>query len=111
MINKELDYLETMTLNENNIIYLGDKIDNGNAFQDSMLLIQNADGVITTDTSLAHISLNMNIDTYVLLTIGCEWRWVREGKTNWYPNAKLFRQKKLGDWEQVVNDLTSSLYQ
>ena len=109
VINKELDYLETMTLNENNIIYLGDQIDNGNAFQDSMLLIQNADGVITTDTSLAHISLNMNIDTYVLLTIGCEWRWVREGKTNWYPNAKLFRQKKLGDWEQVVNDLTSSL--
>ena len=109
VINKELDYLETMTLRENNIIYLGDQIDNDNAFQDSMLLIQNADGVITTDTSLAHISLNMNIDTYVLLTIGCEWRWVREGKTNWYPNAKLFRQKKLGDWEQVVNDLTSSL--
>ena len=109
VVNKELDYLETMFLRDNNIIYLGDQIDNFNAFQDTMLLIKNVDGVVTTDTSLAHISLNMNIDTYVLLTIGCEWRWLREGNTNWYPNAKLIRQKKYGDWKQVISSLISSL--
>ena len=108
VVNKELDYLETMFLRDNNIIYLGDQIDNFNAFQDTMLLIKNVDGVVTTDTSLAHISLNMNIDTYVLLTIGCEWRWLREGNTNWYPNAKLIRQKKYGDWKQVISSLISS---
>jgi hypothetical protein len=50
------------------------------------------------------------VKSYALLTVGCEWRWTcDEEKTKWYPNIKLLRQKKLGDWTNVVQELTHEL--
>ena len=51
------------------------------------------------------LSANLDIKTYVLLTLGCEWRWSHDKTTNWYPNVKLFRQKQLGDWSNVIKEL------
>ena len=46
-----------------------------------------------TDTSLVHLSANLNVKTFVLLTLGCEWRWTSDAKTtNWYPESILIRQ-------------------
>ena len=44
-------------------------IDKGaNSFEDSVNIIRSCNGVITTDTSIAHLSLNMDVKTYVMLT-------------------------------------------
>ena len=81
-----------------------------NAFENSMAVIEGAETVVSTDTSLVHISLNLNIPTCVLLTVGCEWRWSsNDEKTPWYPKALLFKQPKFGDWNSVVSCLKTHL--
>ena len=37
----------------------------------------------------------------VLLTLGCEWRWTRDKKTMWYPEAELIRQTEIFNWEEI----------
>ena len=110
IITKDLTNEEKEILIKNNIKYIGDKIDNtGNCFEESVEIIKNVNGVISTDTSISHLSLNLNIPTYVLLTIGCEWRWTKDNKTNWYPNSILIRQKEYGDWNYVISELCEKL--
>jgi hypothetical protein len=86
-------------------VYIYDTIDNesGNAFYSSMAIIKNVRGVITTDTSVAHLALSLQTPTMVMLTAGCEWRWTRDERTNWYPTATLIRQDTQGNWTNVVN--------
>jgi hypothetical protein len=54
--------------------------------------------MITTDTSLAHLCGTLGINTYVLLSAGCDWRWTKNKTTNWYPNVTLIRQSKPFEW-------------
>ena len=94
-----------------NITYYGEILDKNHTYIDTVSIMKNVDGVISTDTSILHLSANMNIKTYALLTLGCEWRWGRkEDKTTWYPSVKLFRQNKLGDWSSVVSNLIDYLH-
>ena len=75
-----------------------------------MVIFKYVDGVISTDTSLVHLSLTMNIPTYVLLTIGTGWLWCRNcERTNWYPHAKLIRQKKVQNWDSVINEVLNTV--
>jgi hypothetical protein len=86
-------------------------IDKGtNSFEDSVNIIRSCNGVITTDTSIAHLSLNMDVKTYVMLTKGHEWRWGSNDTTNWYPNAILVKQTKQGDWSNVINKIIDLLH-
>ena len=72
--------------------------------------MRNVDGLISTDTSLVHLSANLNVPTYVLLTTGCEWRWTKnDTTTNWYPDSILIRQKNRGNWKSVIDTLVSKL--
>lgn len=79
--------------------------DHPKSFYDTMIILKHVDCVISTDTSIVHIALTMGIQTYVLLTKGCEWRWTHDKITKWYPEAKLIRQKKMQDWSNVIQEL------
>ena len=107
--NEEYTILNTY----DNIIILNDKIphyDEEKSFYDTMIILKHVNGVISTDTSLVHLSLTMDIPTYVLLTTGSEWRWSNNStQTNWYPNATLIRQKKIYNWDNVISTLTHML--
>ena len=109
VIHKNITTHEYNLLKKYNVNYIGNIIDKQNAFYDTISIIKhskNIKGVITTDTSLPHLSLSLDICTYVLLTVGCEWRWVSQNKiTNWYPKAILLRQKKIGNWENPIQTL------
>ena len=107
VISKNVSDNEKKLLSEYNVLYCGHILDNSqNAFQDSINIIKNVDALISTDTCLVHISPCLNIKTFVLLTIGNEWRW----KTNnWYPNSILIKQKVYGVWKDVVNELITQL--
>ena len=95
------------------VIILNNEIENYDtpkAFYDTMVIFKYVDGVISTDTSLVHLSLTMNIPTYVLLTIGTGWLWCRNcERTNWYPHAKLIRQKKVQNWDSVINEVLNTV--
>ena len=111
VISKNITNEERELLCNNNVTYIGDNIDNSDkAFEESITIMRQVDGVISTDTSIAHLSANLDIKTFVLLTLGCEWRWNKlEKKTNWYPESILIKQKELKNWKTVIDELIELL--
>jgi hypothetical protein len=47
---------------------------------------------------------------WILLHYNADWRWLLDGDDSpWYPTARLFRQRKPGDWDSVVSDVMRAL--
>jgi len=45
-----------------------------------------------------------------MLPRGSDFRWGLEGETSpWYPTMKLYRQKTLGDWDDVYDRIKRDL--
>jgi hypothetical protein len=39
-----------------------------------------------------------------------DWRWLLDrDDTPWYPTMRLFRQRRLGDWAEVIGRMASAL--
>ena len=102
VITQHITKEEKDILDQYNVNYVGNNIDKEHAFEDTIHLIRCAKGVLSTDTSILHVSSNLNIPTYALLTKGCDWRWGTNTHTNWYPNITLCKQPKYNDWESVI---------
>ena len=74
-----------------------------NDFADTAALIANLDLVIAVDTAVVHLAGAMGKPVWVLLPYVPDWRWLLERKDSpWYPTMRLFRQKSLGDWADVI---------
>ena len=82
------------------------------SYSDTARALAGLDLVITVDTSVAHLSAAMGVETWTLISRIPDWRWslVRED-TPWYPTMRLFRQKKLMDWGEVINRVVHGLQQ
>ena len=79
-------------------------------FEDTIAIIECLDMVISVCTSVAHISATMNKITYIIIPHVPNFRWGLKGfKTIWYDNVKLYRQKKMNNWNSVINDLKKDL--
>jgi tetratricopeptide (TPR) repeat protein len=73
-------------------------------------LIAGLDLVISTDTSIAHLSGAMGKPVWILLPHLADWRWMQEIETTpWYPTARLFRQSTPGGWEGVLERILAGL--
>lgn len=76
-------------------------------FYDSASILRSMDLVVTVDTSLAHLSGALGIETLLLLPYVPEWRWLKDSdKSPWYQSMTLIRQAKFNDWEGVIARLT-----
>ena len=74
-----------------------------NNFLDTAALISELDLVISVDTAPAHLAGALGKPVFVLLPFNSDWRWFLEREDSpWYESARLFRQKKLGDWDDVI---------
>jgi len=61
--------------------------------------ISRMDLVISSCTSIAHLSAAMNKPTWVIVPAMPYYPWARPGRTShWYPSVTLFRQLCYGDW-------------
>ena len=105
VLAKDITEEEDKILKKYNVKVYGQEVDNDKAFYDTICILRNIEGVVSTDTSLPHLSLSLGIKTYVLLTKGCEWRWGRTGNTVWYPDANLLRQETVGNWKDPIEKL------
>tara|TARA_B100000579_G_scaffold231100_1_gene189355 strand:+ start:317 stop:2029 length:1713 start_codon:yes stop_codon:yes gene_type:complete len=72
-------------------------------------IIQNLDLVITTDTSLLHLSATLNKETWGMLSIYPDWRWGEFNKINPYSTLKIFKQKIFNNWDSLENKVYSEL--
>ena len=86
--------------------------DDSEDFLEYISIVANCHLVITTGTTVAHISAGMGIPTWVLLQKIPDWRWGLEGeKSFWYPSVRLFRQQDMGNWSQLIKQVKKELEQ
>ncbi len=93
------------------IVDLGPSLDEGSgAFVDTAAVMMNLDLVITSDTSIAHVAGALGVPVWVALQFSPNWRWLLERDDSpWYPTMRLFRQSRLGNWDDVFADMAHQL--
>jgi hypothetical protein len=68
------------------------------------------DIVVSVDTMVVHLAGALGYEPWVMLHADCDWRWpTRGGASLWYPRARLFHQCRAGNWEDVIDDVSSAL--
>ena len=73
-------------------------------------LVQNLDLIITVDSSVAHLAAAMGKETWILLSFAPDWRWQLEREdSSWYKTARLFRQRRIGEWPEVLGRVAVEL--
>lgn len=79
-------------------------------FAETAAVISELDLVITVDTAVAHLAGSLGKPVWLLLTYAPDWRWMLSREdTPWYPTMRLFRQRRPGDWAEVVERLAAEL--
>ena len=77
-------------------------------FDDTATVISGLDLVICVDTALVHLAGAMGVPCWALLTYNPDWRWRADGfETEWYSSVRLFRQKKLREWQPVFTEVAN----
>ncbi len=79
-------------------------------FMDTAAVMMNLDLVITSDSAIAHLAGALGVPVWVALPMMPDWRWLLDRDDSpWYPTMRLFRQKTLGEWEDVFESIASEL--
>jgi tetratricopeptide (TPR) repeat protein len=80
------------------------------AFLDSAAVMACVDLVITSDTALTHLAGACGVRTWLPLKHVPDWRWMLERSDSpWYPQHRLFRQRRRDDWSAVFAEMESAL--
>lgn len=74
-------------------------------FNDTALILDQLDLIITVDTAILHLAGAMNKPTWLLLPFAHEWRWLR----SWYDSVEYFRQPAPGDWSGLMKEIKGKL--
>ena len=91
----------------NGIIDIGTNLVN---FSQTAAALRNLDLVICNDTSLVHLAGAMRVPCWVMLPYEVNWRWHTDlSKCDWYESVKLFRQKSIGDWQSVFDQILKEM--
>ena len=111
IIQKDFDKKKLKIINKNSNVNYFEKLDKvGKPFEDTIGIIKNLDLIITADTSIAHLSATLEKKTWIALPFVSDWRWFRdEKKSKWYDKALLYRQKKIGNWEEIFKSIRKDL--
>jgi len=79
-------------------------------FSDTAALIETLDLVLTVDTSVAHLAGALGKPVWVMLAYVADWRYLLNREDSpWYPTMRLFRQSRIGDWQQPIQRVVQSL--
>lgn len=79
-------------------------------FGDTAGLIMHMDLVITVDTSIAHLAGALGKPVWILLPFVPDYRWgLDRSDSLWYPTARLFRQNRIGSWQEVITAVKDSV--
>jgi Flp pilus assembly protein TadD len=92
------------------IVDWGDRLDKKGAFLDTVAVMKTVDLVICVDSALAHLAGTLGVRVWLPLALVPNWRWLLEGsETPWYPSMRLFRQQRLGIWDDVFERMAQEL--
>jgi len=80
-------------------------------FADTAAIIANLDLVISVDTATAHLAGALGAHAWNLLRFNGDWRWqLYRSDTPWYQTMQLFRQRRAGDWQSVMQQVATELH-
>jgi hypothetical protein len=66
--------------------------------------------VITCDTAIGHLAGALGVPVWLALSAAADWRWLTDrDDTPWYPTMRLFRQNKLGRWDDVFERMAAEI--
>jgi len=90
---------------------LGDGFDAGpDGFLDTAAVMMHLDLIVTSDSAIAHLAGALARPVWIVLQQVPDWRWMLEtSETPWYPTARLFRQNRNSDWDEVFARLSGEL--
>ncbi|HEY8096475.1 MAG TPA: tetratricopeptide repeat protein [Methylobacter sp.] len=79
-------------------------------FADTASVIDSLELVISVDTAVAHLAGALGKRVWIMLPFAPDFRWMTERSDSpWYPSARLFRQKEIGDWGGLLQDIRHQL--
>lgn len=79
-------------------------------FAELAALIENLDVVVSIDTGVAHLAGALGKPVLLMAPFRADWRWLRDrADTPWYPNMRILRQPRFGDWRSVIADVHAAL--
>jgi tetratricopeptide (TPR) repeat protein len=92
-------------------IDLGSRLDERSGpFRDTAAVMRNLDLVISVDTALVHLAGALGVPVWVVLAAASDWRWLLDRPDSpWYPSARLFRQARWGEWDEVFARMAGEL--
>jgi hypothetical protein len=81
---------------------------------DTMGVIKQLDLIITIDSSVCHMAASIGKPTWMLSRFDGCWRWhyneySMTEQTDWYPTMRIFRQKGLHTWPEIVERVVDAL--
>ena len=69
-------------------------------------LVANLDLIIGIDSVNVHLAGALGVPVWLLNRRNSEWRWMAPRVDSpWYPTLRIFRQKSMGDWDGVVDEV------
>ncbi len=90
-----------------NVIDLGPQLKD---WEDTAAALTEMDLVISSCTSVAHMSAALGCPTWVIVPALPYFIWSIPGETSpWYKSARVFRQEAFGDWQSVTTQLQKSV--
>ena len=106
-LQKEVREQDAHALTTPGLLALGDEIRD---FADTAALCALMDGVITVDTSVAHLAGALGCPTHLLLPHVPDWRWQLDRTDSpWYPSLHLYRQGPDRQWEGPLQRLATAV--
>lgn len=90
-----------------NVVNLGPELRD---FADAAAIVTQLDLVIAVDTALVHLAGALAKPVWVMLPCSPDFRWMLDRVDSpWYPSARLFRQNRRGEWDEVVAKIATAL--
>ena len=70
------------------------------------------DLLISFDSAVGNLAGGLGRPVWVCLAARPDWRWMRERSDSpWFPTARLFRQRRGGEWGPVFEEVVQALEQ
>jgi tetratricopeptide (TPR) repeat protein len=93
------------------VVNFGNRLDEASGpFMDTAALMKNLDLVISSDTAVPHLAGALGVPVWVALPVVPDWRWLLDREDSpWYPSMRLFRQTRLGVWDDVFDRIAEAL--
>jgi hypothetical protein len=80
------------------------------SLHETAALLDQMDLLITVDTSVAHLSAALGRPTWIMLPYAPDFRWLlNRTDSPWYSSVKLFRQPAPGCWDDVIEQIYTTL--